>query len=59
LRGDYTDAAGVAAAERLLGDGELPTAVFTANDLVAVGLRDRVADAAVFVPRDLSFASRP
>jgi DNA-binding LacI/PurR family transcriptional regulator len=54
VRGDYTDAAGVAAAERLLGDGELPTAVFTANDLVAVGLRDRLEDAGVHVPRDLS-----
>jgi DNA-binding LacI/PurR family transcriptional regulator len=54
IRGDYTDAAGVAAAERLLASGDLPTAVFAANDLVAVGLRDRLEDAGVHVPGGLS-----
>src|SRR4051794_36526593 len=36
IAGDFTEAAGVAAAEALLVAGELPTAVFAANDLVAV-----------------------
>jgi DNA-binding LacI/PurR family transcriptional regulator len=54
IRGDYTDIAGVAAAERLLATGPLPTAIFAANDFVAVGVRDRLEDAGLVIPRDLS-----
>ncbi len=54
LPGDYTDTAGVNAAARLLEDGSLPTAVFAANDLVAAGLIDRLEDAGLRVPRDVS-----
>lgn len=54
LPGDYTDVAGVRAAEALLASGELPTAVFAANDLVAAGLIDRLEDAGLEIPRDLS-----
>src|SRR4051794_12231048 len=54
LAGDFTEDAGVRAAEKLLRAGTLPTAVFAANDLVAVGLIDRLEQDGVKVPTDLS-----
>lgn len=54
LPGDYTDTAGVEAAERLVTSRRLPTAVFAANDLVAAGLIDRLEDAGLRVPADIS-----
>jgi DNA-binding LacI/PurR family transcriptional regulator len=54
LGGDYTDIAGVRAAERLLASGELPTAIFAANDVVAAGAMDRLEDAGLTVPGDVS-----
>ena len=54
LPGDYTDVAGVRAAVRLLESGDLPTAVFAANDFVAAGLIDRIEEDGLRVPRDLS-----
>jgi DNA-binding LacI/PurR family transcriptional regulator len=54
LRGEFTEDAGAAAAEELLRDDALPTGVFAANDLVAAGVLDRLEDAGVGVPRDVS-----
>ncbi len=52
--GEFTDGAGVRAAERLLEGDALPTAVFAANDLVAVGALDRFEDAGLRIPDDIS-----
>jgi DNA-binding LacI/PurR family transcriptional regulator len=54
IRGEFTEAAGVRAAELLLASGELPTAVFAANDLVAAGALDRFEDAGLRIPEDIS-----
>ena len=52
--GEFTEEAGAAAAERLLRERGLPTAVFAANDLVAVGLMDRLQQDGVRIPEDIS-----
>jgi DNA-binding LacI/PurR family transcriptional regulator len=54
LRGEFTEEAGAGAAEELLRDARLPTAVFAANDLVAIGLIDRLDQAGVRVPEEVS-----
>ena len=54
VHGEFTEDAGMRAAEALLRDGDLPTAVFAANDLVAVGLIDRLEQDGVRIPEDVS-----
>src|ERR1700677_537534 len=46
--------AGVAAADELLGAGRTPTAVFCANDMLALGVLRRLSVAGIAVPADLA-----
>jgi DNA-binding LacI/PurR family transcriptional regulator len=54
IPGDFTEEAGKAAARQLLAEHALPTAVLTANDLVAVGLMAGLQSAGLKVPHDVS-----
>lgn len=54
LVGDYTEEAGALAAERLLAEGDLPTAVFLANDRMAVGFIDIMRGNGIRIPEDMS-----
>ena len=54
LDGDFSLAAGRAAARRLLAKGDLPTAVFCASDQMALGLIGELDASGIRVPRDLS-----
>src|SRR5918995_181871 len=54
LAGEFHERAGVDAAGRLLGGASLPTAIIAANDLVAVGLIDRLEQDGVRIPEDVS-----
>jgi DNA-binding LacI/PurR family transcriptional regulator len=55
VEGDFTEASGVAAAERIMTDGnDRPTAVFTANDVTALGFMSAVQHRGLRVPDDLS-----
>jgi DNA-binding LacI/PurR family transcriptional regulator len=54
IPGDFTEEAGTNAARELLGEPELPTAVFAANDMVAAGLLGEFDRAGVAVPDDVS-----
>lgn len=52
--GDYTEAGGASAAERLLTSPNPPTAVFAANDLMAVGVLGAAYRLGIRVPERLS-----
>jgi DNA-binding LacI/PurR family transcriptional regulator len=54
LGGDFTEQAGADAAKRLLRRKHLPSAIFGANDLVAVGALDVLEQAGRLVPDDVS-----
>jgi DNA-binding LacI/PurR family transcriptional regulator len=52
--GDFTEDAGMRGAERMLRRNSPATAIFAANDLVAVGAIDRLEQAGLRVPEDVS-----
>jgi DNA-binding LacI/PurR family transcriptional regulator len=54
IPGDYTERAGTDAGTRLVARRQLPTAIFAANDLVAVGVIDALERTGREVPRDVS-----
>ena len=54
IHGDYTEESGVRAARAMIEAGELPTAVFGANDMTAAGLLGAFDQAGVEVPSDVS-----
>jgi DNA-binding LacI/PurR family transcriptional regulator len=54
LPGDHTESAGISAAEVLLRQDELPSAVITFNDRSAVGLLDALTRAGIRVPEQIS-----
>ncbi|MDR1768824.1 MAG: substrate-binding domain-containing protein, partial [Propionibacteriaceae bacterium] len=54
LRGDWLPASGYAAGRQLLADGDLPTAVFVANDQMCQGLLRAFAETGVRCPDDVS-----
>ncbi len=54
VAGDWTAASGHRAARQLLRRKKVPSAVFVANDLMAVGVLRAVHDAGLRVPQDIS-----
>ncbi len=54
IAGDFTEEAGNRAGQRLLREGRVPTGIFAANDLSAVGVMDALERAGLAVPGDVS-----
>lgn len=52
--GDYTEEGGARGAEELLAGGPPPTAVFAANDVAAIGVKEVLERAGLEVPGDVS-----
>lgn len=51
---DFTQAAGREAARRMLSRRDVPTAIFAANDMIALGVLEAAEEVGLRVPEDLS-----
>ena len=56
LEGDFTESSGHKAAEKILGLDPRPTAIFAANDSMAIGALSALREAGVLVPVDVAMA---
>lgn len=56
LDGDFTEASGFSAAETILQGDPRPTAIFAANDSMAIGALSAVRQAGLRVPEDVAIA---
>lgn len=54
LQGDYTVESGAEAARRLLACAQMPTAIFCANDVMAIGLLSVLRENGIGCPEDIS-----
>lgn len=54
VEGDHTLEGGIVAAEKLLGNTKLPSAVICSNDMTAIGVLHKIYRAGLRVPDDLS-----
>jgi LacI family transcriptional regulator len=52
--GDFKFDGGRRAASEILADGDLPTAIFTANDMMAFGVMKELRGAGLSIPQDVS-----
>ena len=56
LTGDFTEAAGAAAAKEIIAMQERPTAVFAANDAMAIGAIGALRELGIRIPDDIAIA---
>ena len=54
VKGAFTEGGGFAGMQSLIDSGDLPTAVFVANDFAALGALDAIDEAGLQVPEDIS-----
>ena len=54
VEGDFTEPSGFAAVNRLLRLAPRPTAIFAANDYMAIGAMSALSEAGLAVPRDMA-----
>ncbi|MGM0603943.1 MAG: LacI family DNA-binding transcriptional regulator [Bacillota bacterium] len=54
VKGDYSRSSGYYSMKKILQSDELPTAVFTGNDLMAMGVYEAIFDAGLEIPDDIS-----
>jgi DNA-binding LacI/PurR family transcriptional regulator len=54
IGGDYSEQSGVDAIELLLAERSMPTAIFAANDVMAVTALDRLREEELRVPEDVN-----
>ena len=54
VEGDHTMEGGMAAAERLVAQKDLPTAIMCSNDMLAIGVMHRLSREGLHIPDDIS-----